>query len=201
MKPTEISTLGTWHGVRERCRATVSKPDIPCAVSTEFKRKILLAEHNPIRHMHICWKWEGIKSWIATHFARHVMMDKYISTQRNDRTGVDRNKAPQDTPVIMMCDANLQALIDMMRKRLCGMAHAETRQYAEDLKDSIAIIDPEVAFVLQKNCVYRAGCPEMKTCGWYKQFVEKYKDENLLDIQRRYECADKEFYEKRARNK
>ena len=61
-------------------------------------------------------------------------------------------------------EANAQALIDTMRKRLCYQASPETREYAEDFKATLHQIEPELADVLVPNCIYRCGCPEMSKC-------------------------------------
>ena len=113
---TEITKIkGDWMEVASDCRSTVGKPPLDHEPSTEFKRKILIAEHSPIRDISVKWTWHGIKSWVATHWSRHKF-EKYIKSQRSDRTGIPRDKLPQDAPVDFTGDANVQALID----------HAET---------------------------------------------------------------------------
>lgn len=177
-----VTMTGDWKGVLNRCRATVSKEALEKEPSPAFKKSILIAEHNPIRFLRISWEWREIKSWCATHFARHVHLDKYISTQRDDRTGRDRDSAPQSAPVTFIGDGNAQALIDMMRKRLCRQAHPETRAYAEDLKDAITELDPYVGEVLVPNCVYRGACPELKPCGTYEAFRAYVENDCALNI-------------------
>ncbi len=154
----------------------------------------MISEHSPIRDLSVRWKWIGIKSWLATEFSRHKY-EKYITTQRDDRTPVDRNKSPQDTPVDFTGDANSQHLIDMMRKRLCvGCAHPEAVKKATELKRDIYDVFPELSDVLQKNCVYRCGCPEMGNCKWFENFVKRHPDMNITNIQERYDYANKEFW-------
>lgn len=167
---TEITKIkGDWEEVVSDCRATVGKPPLGHEPSTEFKRKILIAEHSTIRDISIKWIWKGIKSWIATHWSRHKW-ECFIRTQRSDRTGIDRDKLPQDALVDFVGEANVQAQIDTMRKRLCRKAAPETRQYAEDFKAALHEIEPEISDVLCPDCVYRAGCPEMTPCGDGKCF-------------------------------
>lgn len=108
---TEITKIkGDWMEVASDCRSTVGKPPLDHEPSTEFKRKILIAEHSPIRDISVKWTWHGIKSWVATHWSRHKF-EKYIKSQRSDRTGIPRDKLPQDAPVDFTGDANVQALI------------------------------------------------------------------------------------------
>ena len=119
MMNTEILKIkGDWQEVVDDCRSTVGKPPLGREPSETFKKNILIAEHSPIRDITVKWKWPGIKSWVATHWVRHKW-ECFVRSQRSDRTGVDRDKLPQDAPVDFTGEANAQALIDPMRKRLC----------------------------------------------------------------------------------
>ena len=199
---TEITKIkGDWIEVASDCRSTVGKPPLCHEPSTEFKRKILIAEHSPIRGISVKWTWHNIKSWVATHWSRHKF-EKYIKSQRSDRTGIPRDKLPQDAPVDFTGDANVQALIDTRRKRLCRQSSTETRQYAEDFKAALHEVEPEIADVLVPQCVYRAGCAEMKPCGDGKCFFDVLIDQTAgavatTHIQDRYDAYNKFFYERR----
>lgn len=197
MKTKIIKVKGTWDEVLDDCRATVGKEELRKQPSTEWKKKILISEHSPIRDISIKWKWESIKSWIATHWSRHKF-ECFIKTQRTDRTGVNRDKLPQDAPVTFTGDANCQSLIDVMRKRLCFQASAETRKYAEDLKMTIRTIEPELADVLVPNCIYRGFCPELTPCGFFENYVKNLSKEELIKWQERYEHYNRLFYGKQG---
>ena len=121
MKTEIIKIKGDWQEVVDDCRATVAKPPLGHEPSGEWKTNILIAEHEPIRDIWVKWKWRGIKYWIAMHWKTHIW-PRRANTQRSDRTGVERDKKPQDAPVDFTGDANCQHLIDTMRKRLCGCA-------------------------------------------------------------------------------
>ena len=195
MRKTEILKIkGGWQEVVDDCRTTVGKESLGKEPSQKFKREILISEHSPIRSISIKWKWVNIPSWIATHFSRHKW-ECFIKTQRTDRTGTDRNKLPQDAPVIMTGDANAQHLIDTARKRLCRMASKETRKYMEDLKKTIHEVEPEIADVLVPNCVYRCGCPEPNGCKWFDHVAAKCLNIASTDIQQRYDAYNEVFYE------
>ncbi len=192
---TEIMRIkGDWQEVVDDCRITVGKGGLGKEPSVKFKREILISEHSPIRSMSIKWKWVNIPSWVATHFSRHKW-ECFIKTQRTDRTGTDRNKIPQDAPVIMSGDANTQHLIDMARKRLCRMASRETRKYMEDLKKAIHEVEPEIADALVPNCVYRCGCPEPNGCQWFDNMAAKHLNLTSTNIQQRYDAYNEVFYE------
>ena len=198
---TEILKIkGNWQDVVDDCRVTRGKESLGKEPSEKFKREILIAEHTPIRNIHIKWIWRNIKSWIATHWVRHKW-ECYVKSQRNDRqSDYDRNKAPQAAPVTFTGEANPHHLIDTWRRRLCRQASPETREYAEDYKEALHEIEPEIADVLVPNCVYRCGCPELKPCKFWWDFLE-WLDEPVgsMTIQERYDAYNEYFYEKRTK--
>lgn len=197
MKTQIIKIKGDWEEVVNDCRATVGKDALGKMPSTKFKREILISEHSPIRSMSIKWIWKNIPSWVATHFSRHKW-ECFVKTQRSDRTGLSREKLPQDAPVNFTGDANIQNLIDTARKRLCKMASRETRKYMEDLKTTIHMNEPEISDVLVPNCIYRGGCPEPNGCRWYDTIVALHPDLASTDIQKRYDAYNRLFYNGRG---
>lgn len=179
-----------WKRVKNHCRTTVGKEFTENEPSEDFKKKLLISEHTPIRLIEIDWTWKNIKSWVATEWSRHKF-EKFITSQRNDRqNNYDRNKAPQDSPVNYDGFANAQNLIDAWRKRLCFCATKEARDLAMDFKKELSKTNPELANVLVPNCIYRFGCPEFKPCGFFRDFLA-YCDFHCVltdDIQKRYEA-------------
>ena len=197
-----IKVKGDWPEVVDDCRATVGKEALGKEPSKEFKRKLLISEHSPIRDISIKWRWRDMAHWITVHWVRHKW-EKFIRTQRTDRTGIPREKLPQDEPQTFTGEANTQALIDTMRKRLCFQASPETRRYAEDLKMAIRKVEPEISDVLVPNCVYRCGCPEMTECPLKKMnpmgysYWEALQAQNLIktdNIQSRYDMYNEVFW-------
>lgn len=198
MKTEILKVKGDWEEVVDDCRSTVSKPPLGHEPSAEFKKSILIAEHSPIRDISVRWSWESIKYWIAMHRKTHHWESR-VTTQRTDRTGVDRDNLPQNAPVDFTGEANCQHLIDTMRKRLCYQASAETRKYAEDLKKAIKEVQPELSNALVPNCVYRAGCPEMNCCGYYESLCKKDFLVRSPDIKKRYDAYNEIFYSEGGR--
>ena len=148
---------------------------------TNGKKTILLAEHSPIRKIKVAWKWENLKSWVSVHFVRHWLgILHFVTTQRSDRTGINRDESRQDTRVSHECEANAQALINISRKRLCTQASLETRKAWEEVKGQVSDIDPILGSVMVKECIYRGFCPEFKSCGYcdteqFKKDLEEYR--------------------------
>lgn len=183
MKTKLLKIKGDWQEVVNDCRSTVSKPPLGKEPSERFKKSILIAEHSPIRDISFRWTWEDIKYWVAMHWKTHHWESK-VSTQRTDRTGIDRDELPQSAPVNFTGEANVQALIDTARKRLCYMAAPETRKYMEDLKYTITEKEKEIGDVLVPNCVYRGFCPELSGCGFWEKFSKELTKEQLSSVER-----------------
>lgn len=192
MKTEILKIKGDWQEVVDDCRATLGKDALGKEPSTEFKRKILIAEHSPIRDISIKWRWKDMAHWVTVHWVRHKW-EKFVRTQRSDRTGVPREKLPQDEPQTFTGEANTQALIDTMRKRLCFQASPETRAYAEDFKEALREREPEISDVLVPNCVYRGFCPEMTPCGFWDAFSKDLTKEDTIDWRARYGRYNERF--------
>lgn len=194
MKTEILKIKGDWQEVVDDCRVTVAKPPLGREPSENWKRDILISEHDPIRDIEIKFRWRDIPYWVAMHWKTHIWRSR-TNTQRNDRqTNYDRNKAPQDSLVDFVGDPNMQHAIDTWRKRLCYMASKETREYAEDFKVTLRGVEPQGADVLVPNCIYRCGCPESNGCGWFARMVKKYPDLASTDIKTRYAVYNELFY-------
>lgn len=171
-----------WAEVKAAARTTISKDGSGVYPTDSWKKTILLAEHSPIRLLRFGWRWRDLKSWVSVHFTRHhVGINHFVSTQRSDRTGINRDSKPQDSPVLHKCEANAQALINISRKRLCTQASPETRAAWIEVKKAVEAHDPVLASVMVPECVYRGFCPEFKSCGYasteaYKKAVEEYRN-------------------------
>ena len=171
-----------WSRVKRAARTTINKDGDGKYPSASWRKTILLAEHSPIRKIRFSWKWKNLKSWISVHFVRHKFgIEHWVTTQRSDRTGVDRDNAPQSALVAHECEANAQALIFISRRRLCAQASAETRQAWREVKAEVDKVDPILASVMVPECIYRGFCPEFKSCGYvdteaYRVALVEYRD-------------------------
>lgn len=163
-----------WLLVKKCAFVTVGK-DSEVPPTFEWKKKILAANHSPIRELKFVFRITNIPSWVSVHFARHIHAQPYIKSQRNDRQNIfDRNKAPQDTPVDMCYSVNAEELITIAHKRLCMKASAETRDIAQKMCDLVIKTNPEFEGLLVPLCYYRNGkCTEFDSCGYYKTYGEE----------------------------
>lgn len=171
-----IKSSNNWIDVLNAARNTVGKSILDREPSNKFKHDILLAEHSPIRMLSFNWQWNGIKSWISQHFSRHNQyMVHFVTTSRNDRTGIERDELTQSHLVDHNCYANAQSIIDTSRKRLCNASHKETIKEWEAFLESLKDLEPELYSVCVRECVYRGFCPEINKCGYdkTKQFLDE----------------------------
>ena len=174
-----------WQDIKDSTMNTIGKTTGSYPTS-EWKRKLILSEHSPIRRMKFYWRWKDLKSWVSVHMVRHkIGIEHWVSTQRTDRTGVNRDELPQGSLVNHACEADAQAIINISRKRLCNCASKETRDAWQSVKDEIAKVEPELASCMVRECVYRNGlCPEMFPCGF--NHTESFKKE-LLEYTKGFE--------------
>ena len=157
-----------WQEVKDSTMNTIGKTKGTYPTS-DWKRRLILSEHSPIRRIKFYWRWKGIKYFVSMHFTRHkIGVEHWISTQRSDRTGINRDSLPQDAEVSHCVEANAQALINISRKRLCYCASPETREAWQEVKDKVSEVEPELASCMVKECIYRGFCPEMFSCGYSK---------------------------------
>lgn len=177
-----------WMRIKSACMTTISKQAGKIPDST-WRRKLLISEHSPIRRGEISWKWETIPYAISTHFARHHEgCEKFIGTERTDRTGVNREERSQMNYVPMEMDANIQALINISAKRLCTCADPITRQYWEMLVECIKEIDKDVYWALVPQCIRCGACVEsFSNCKFYETLMSNHTLEEQMDIMRRYD--------------
>ena len=181
-----VKQVTSWERAYEAALFTVGKRPIK-GVTDEWKDKMLMAEHSPIRLVEYDIYLYGIPSFVATHLVRHhIGCEKFVVTNREDRRKVNPEEINRLTPVNMLMTCNAQALINISRKRLCKCASKETREVWQAVKFAIAEIDPIMAKHMVRECEYRNMCPEIKGCGLYAmewkpkcEWEEKYfKDRN-----------------------
>ena len=174
MKIKLFGKNGDWREVADCARVTINKGEGKGEPSPHWKKQILLAEHSPIRCIEYKWKWYEIPYAITTHFVRHFLgILHWIRTERTDRTGVDRADLSQMAEVEHRAKANVQALINISRKRLCNKADPTTREAWKMTVDMVDNDDPDIAQVLVPECIYRGFCPEFDSCGYHK--TQAYK--------------------------
>jgi hypothetical protein len=114
-------------------------------------------------------------SFVSVHFVRHVTTVPFVVSRRPDRYGDGTEN--RYTLVNHRFIANAEALLNIARRRLCFKASPETREAVLMIKESLRQVDPDLAYYMVPNCIYRGGiCPEPKPCGNYR--VRRFKGED-----------------------
>ena len=184
VKITEYNV--NWLNIKDACMQTISK-QAKTTPPEEWKRKLIISRHSPIRRGVISWKWDNIPFYVMGHFVRHhVGCTPYVATSREDRTDIPREERKQTDNVSMQMDANIQALIDMAEKRLCTQSDKVTKEYMEALKDEIAKYDETIGWALAPSGIYKCGCPEkFGNCTYCTSILKQMPQEDLFDIEKR----------------
>ena len=146
---------------------TMGKTETPeKPLSSELLRKVLRARHSPIRVLNFAFLIEQIPSNVATHLARHVHAQPFISSLRNDRQNrMDGDNAPRNVPVDMIYYVNAEELQVIANKRLCTKASEKTRLAVEEMSKLAVEAMPELRNLLVPMCEYCGGqCYEMEPC-------------------------------------
>ena len=182
-----------WKKIKAACMTTISKEAKEDEPSDKWKKKLLLCEHSPIRRGTISWKFDEIPYCISTHFVRHHEgVEKWVSTSRADRTEIkDRNQRTQMDMVQMEMEANIQAIINISRKRLCNCADPLTIKYWTAVVEAIKEYDENIYWACVPECVRCGGCPEYKPCGFYNKLMKDTTLEEQKVLKLRYDRYNK----------
>lgn len=111
-------------------------------------------------------KIDGIKSKLGSLLDEFKPLNEVVENLDSELSWLQEN-SDRYTPVNLGLLINAQSLIDMAKLRLCLQAAPETRQVFNDLRAEIAKVDPELANMMVRKCVYRGGlCGESRCCGF-----------------------------------
>ena len=168
MKVTVTHLMGNNREIADYARTTIGLNGGDKQVKDSYMRKLYLCEHSPIRNQVYKIRFEGIPYCIGMHFARHkVGVEHFFSTQRGDRTGIDRSERKQTDAVLYEMVANAQAIITISRKRLCNCADKDTIKAWKMALEELKKINPTLVKACVPDCVYRGWCYEHKTCNYH----------------------------------
>ena len=163
----EITKVTSWADVLNAARFTQRKSLKSGDPSVTWKKKIIKAEHSPLRALMFNIDFYDIPSYVQNHLVRHVHAQPFVSTSRPDIDGkqVPREEQKKTDPVNMRLFLNAQEIINISRARLCNKAEDKTRLIWNKVIDELKKTEPELANACVPNCIYRGFCPEFKSCG------------------------------------
>ena len=163
----EITKVTSWTDVLNAARFTQRLPLKSGEPSIKWKKKIIKAEHSPLRCLMFNIDFYDIPNYVSVHLVRHVHAQPFVSTSRPDINGkqIPREEQKKIDPVNMRLFLNAQEIINISRARLCGKAENETRKIWRAVVEELRKFEPELAAACVPNCIYRGHCPEIKSCG------------------------------------
>lgn len=179
MKVT-IEKLTSWDLVKRAALQTRNLKMVNPPTS-QWKLKMLMAEHSPLRCLQFYITFEDIPYFVHVHLVRHFMgLTPFVSTSRSDLTDVkDRSKRKQTDLVNFSLYINAQAILAISYKRHCNKASAETRELWDMVRNEMLKVDKELAMMMVPACIHQGHCPELSTCGFcnteaYKNWLKRY---------------------------
>ena len=163
----EIIRVTSWTDVLNAARFTQRKELLDKEPSTEFKKKIIKAEHSPLRCLMFNIDFYDIPNYVSAHLVRHIHAQPFVSTSRPDIDGkqIPREEQKKIDPVNMRLFLNAQEIINISKVRLCTKAEDKTRNIWFGVIKELSKIEPELANACVPNCIYKGFCPEIKSCG------------------------------------
>ena len=163
----EITKVTSWTDVLNAARFTQRKEPRSGEPSVAWKKKIIKAEHSPLRCLMFNIDFYDIPNYVSVHLVRHIHAQPFVSTSRPDIDGkqIPREEQKKIDPVNMRLFLNAQEIINISKVRLCNKAEKETRKIWSQVIEELRKIEPELANACVPNCLYRGHCPEIKSCG------------------------------------
>ena len=164
----EITRVTSWTDVLNAARFTHRLPLKSGEPSVKWKKKIIKAEHSPLRCLMFNIDFYDIPYYVSVHLVRHVHSQPFVSTSRPD---IDRHQSSREEqrktdPVNMRLFLNAQEIINISKVRLCNKAESKTKNIWFKVIQELFKIEPELANACRPSCFYRGFCPEIKSCGF-----------------------------------
>lgn len=187
-----------WKEIKNACRQTVNMGESKIEPNNEWKRKLLICRHSPLRLGTVLWQSEGVMSYVANHIVRHnVGCTPFVGTSREDRTGVPREQRKQTDTVSMQMVANIESLLNISERRLCSCADKNTIKYWETVIEAIKEYDEDIYWACVPQCIRCGGCVEpFSNCSFYENFSKDLTLEQQTNVTKRYDAYN-EYRNKR----
>lgn len=190
MIEVSVKKIVGWDIALDSALFTINKDTKGKNPSNKWVGRACLAEHSMLREPRYIVEIKGAPCWVSQHIARHDAFaghnlreskeTHFVATSRTDRTGIDRNKLPQDAPVNHRISLSAQDFITISKLRLCTCASKETRAVWKLVLAELAKIEPVLASKCVPTCIYRGFCPEFDGCGYdktgaFQKELEEYR--------------------------
>lgn len=182
-----------WMDIKNACRETINMGDSKVAPTEEWKKKLLIARHSPLRIGNILYDIEDIPYYVMGHLVRHhVGVTPFVGTSREDRTGVKREERRQTDLVSMQLLVDVEALLNISAKRLCQCADKETIKVWKAVLEATKELDPTLYWACVPSGIERGGCPEtFGDCQLCNKIIENMPREEAVSLIKRYDAYNK----------
>ena len=80
----KITRVTSWKDVLNAARFTQRKEPLDKEPSDDFKRRIIRAEHSPLRCLMFNIDLYDIPRFVSDHLVRHIHTQPFVSTGRHD---------------------------------------------------------------------------------------------------------------------
>lgn len=164
----QITKVTSWTDVLNAARFTQRKAPLDKEPSDDFKRKMVKAEHSPLRCLMFNIDLYDIPRFVSDHLVRHIHAQPFVSTGRHDiiKELPSRHEQRMDDLYNMRLFLNAQEIINISKVRLCRHAEKETRAIWQQVINLLYEQEPILATACVPSCIYRGMCPELKSCGF-----------------------------------
>lgn len=164
----EITKVTSWTDVLNAARFTQRKSLKSGEPSENWKKKIIRAEHSPLRCLMFNIDFYDIPYYVSVHLVRHVHAQPFVSSSRPDvnKENSPRSEQKKSDQVNMRLFLNAQEIINISKVRLCNKAELETRMIWKEVISELSKQEPILAAACVPSCIYRGICPEIKSCGF-----------------------------------
>ena len=163
----EITRVTSWADVLNAARFTQRKSPRSGEPSVAWKKKIIKAEHSPLRCLMFNIDLYDIPRFVSDHLVRHIHAQPFVSTGRHDiiQELPSRHEQRMDDLYNMRLFLNAQEIINISKVRLCNKAESKTKNIWRQVVEELRKTEPELAEACVPQCFYRGHCPEFKSCG------------------------------------
>lgn len=178
-----------WKLIKNECRQTVSMGESNIEPSEEWKKKLLICKHSPLRVGQILIHIENVPYYVMGHLVRHnVGITPYVGTSREDRTGIPREERKQTDLVSMDLLVNIESLMNISARRLCACADKETIRVWKEVLKAVKEYDEVIYWANVPQCIERGGCCEpFSHCKFYDNFADsKLTEKDKTNLMLRY---------------
>jgi len=115
-----------------------------------------------------------------THYENYIQLKQHMQEAGIEPEDI-RFFAPQGQTTNFLMTANLRALVDICKLRLCTLAQWEIRKLFKEIRKTLGRIDPIYYQILTIKCVWHGYCDEERNKnGWCK--IRPYRPAKSVEL-------------------